>query len=142
MMNTTIQTKPKKFRSVKATKTTSTIISYITLVILSIIWLYPIVWILLNSLRVEYNNAGQLIGIVVSHYIPKSFGFENFVRLFNETLFPRWFLNTLMVSSVSFVLSMVVHPAKIVSIRNVFKMIRKNSCMIYPPMIIISLDLK
>lgn len=105
MMNTTIQTKPKKFRSVKATKTTSTIISYITLVILSIIWLYPIVWILLNSLRVEYNNAGELIGIVVSHYIPKAFGFENFVRLFNETLFPRWFLNTLMVSSVSFVLS-------------------------------------
>jgi len=107
MINTNVSQakKPQKYRSVKAARNTSLFFSYLALVVLTIIWLYPIVWILLNSLRVEYNNAGDLIGIVVSHYIPKGFGFENFRRLFTETLFPRWFFNTLLVSSVSFVIS-------------------------------------
>jgi arabinogalactan oligomer/maltooligosaccharide transport system permease protein len=97
--------KEPKYKSVKLTKRTSLIFSYAALVILTIVWLYPILWIFLNSIRVEYNSSNQLIGIVVSHYFPKSIGLENFRRLFQETLFPRWFINTLMVSSVSFVLS-------------------------------------
>ncbi len=106
MMSTntaTLSTKAPK--SASASKRTSLILSYILLVVLTIIWLYPIMWIILSSIRVEYNNSNQLVGIVVSHYFPKSIGFENFRRLFNQTLFPRWFLNTLLVSSVSFVLS-------------------------------------
>lgn len=104
MMSTnTLSTKAPK--SASASKRTSLILSYLLLVVLTIIWLYPIMWIILNSIRVEYNNSNQLVGIVVSHYFPKSIGFENFRRLFNQTLFPRWFLNTLLVSSVSFVLS-------------------------------------
>ncbi|HOP57480.1 MAG TPA: sugar ABC transporter permease [Bacillota bacterium] len=84
---------------------TSTVFSYILLVVLSIIWLYPIVWILLNAFRTEYNDQNQLIGIVVSNYFPHQFGLENFRKLFVDTLFPRWFLNTLFVSSITFVLS-------------------------------------
>ncbi|MDT8336213.1 MAG: sugar ABC transporter permease [Candidatus Izemoplasmatales bacterium] len=103
--NLVIGKKAKVPKSVKASRRTSLIVSYILLVVLTIIWLYPILWIFLNSIRVEYNSSNQLIGIVVSHYFPKSIGLENFRRLFTETLFPRWFLNTLMVSSVSFVLS-------------------------------------
>jgi arabinogalactan oligomer/maltooligosaccharide transport system permease protein len=103
--NVSIAKKPKKFKSAKASRNISLVLSYLTLVVLTIIWLYPILWIILSSLRVEYNNAGDLIGIVVSHYIPKGFGFDNFVNLFTNTLFPRWFLNTLLVSSVTFVLS-------------------------------------
>ncbi len=99
----TLSTKAPK--SASASKRTSLILSYILLVVLTIIWLYPIMWIILNSIRVEYNSSNQLVGIVVSHYFPKSIGFENFRRLFNQTLFPRWFFNTLLVSSVSFVLS-------------------------------------
>ena len=97
--------KEPKYKSVKLSKRASLIFSYATLIILTIVWLYPILWIFLNSIRVEYNSSNQLIGIVVSHYFPKSIGLENFRRLFQETLFPRWFINTLMVSSVSFVLS-------------------------------------
>lgn len=103
--NLVIGKKAKEPRSVKAARRTSLIFSYTLLVVLTIIWLYPILWIFLNSIRVEYNSSNQLIGIVVSHYFPKSIGLENFRRLFTETLFPRWFINTLMVSSVSFVLS-------------------------------------
>ncbi|MBN2504426.1 MAG: ABC transporter permease subunit [Bacilli bacterium] len=96
---------PVKYRSVKAAERSSTAVSYLILILLSLIWLYPILWIILNSIRTEYNDQNQLIGIVVSHYFPKQLGFENFVNLFRNTLFPRWFLNTLFVSSISFVLS-------------------------------------
>ena len=78
---------------------------YIILVVLCIIWLYPIVWILLNAFRCEYNDQGQLIGIVVSNYIPKQLGFDNFKTLFTETQFPRQVLNTIIVSVCSCILS-------------------------------------
>lgn len=97
--------KPIKYKSMKASENLSTVLSYIGLIGLSVIWLYPIVWIVLNAFRTEYNDQNQLIGIVVSHYFPKSFGFDNFVNLFTKTQFLTWFLNTLLVASVSFVLS-------------------------------------
>ena len=103
-----MQTKEVKLKSYKASQRTSLILSYIALAILAIIWLYPILWIFLNSIRAEYEVTVQgpkLIGIVVSHYIPHAIGFDNFKYLFTETLFPRWFLNTLFVSSISFVIS-------------------------------------
>ncbi len=103
-----MQTKEVKLKSYKASQRTSLILSYIALAILAIIWLYPILWIFLNSIRAEYEATVQgpkLIGIVVSHYIPHAIGFDNFKYLFTETLFPRWFLNTLFVSSISFVIS-------------------------------------
>ncbi|XFA99820.1 sugar ABC transporter permease [Candidatus Izemoplasma sp. B36] len=99
-----MQTKEVKLKSYKASQRTSLILSYIALAILAIIWLYPILWIFLNSIRTEFES-GQLVGIVVSHYIPHAIGFDNFRALFTETLFPRWFLNTLFVSSISFIIS-------------------------------------
>ncbi len=94
-----------KYKSYKASERASTIVSYAVLVILTLVWLYPILWILLNSIRTEYNDQNQLIGIVVSHYFPYQIGFDNFIKLFTETQFPRWFLNTLFVSSISFILA-------------------------------------
>ena len=76
-----------------------------TLIILSIIWLYPILWVVLTAFRVEYNDSGDLIGIVVSHYFPKSLGFENFIRLFDNTHFAVWVRNTLIVAVFSTLLS-------------------------------------
>lgn len=106
MINTQTKVmKPKKFRSMKASNRLSLILSYSILTILVLIWLYPILWIVLNAFRNEYNSSNQLIGIVVSNYFPKGYGLENFRRLFQNTLFPRWFLNTLFVSSITFILS-------------------------------------
>ncbi len=100
-----VDAKPKKFKSVKRQELISTISGYATLVIMSIIWMYPVLWIVLSAFRTEYNDQGQLIGIVVSNYFPKGVGFDNFVNLFNNTLFPRWFMNTLFVSVISFLIS-------------------------------------
>jgi arabinogalactan oligomer / maltooligosaccharide transport system permease protein len=100
-----IQEKTVKYKSYKASERTATIFSYLTLIAMALIWLYPILWIVLNAFRTEYNNQGDLIGVVVSHYFPKQLGLENFVNLFTKTQFLTWFLNTLFVSSISFVLA-------------------------------------
>ena len=101
-------TQAKKFKSMKKADRNSNIAGYIILGLMSVVWLFPIVWIVLNALRTEKNDQGQLIGTVVSNYFPTSFGFDNFVNLFNNTQFPQWFLNTLFVSIATFVLSTIL----------------------------------
>jgi arabinogalactan oligomer/maltooligosaccharide transport system permease protein len=110
-----IEKKPLVSNKVK--RGISTIISYLTLVVMSIVWIYPILWIILSAFRTEYNDLGQLRGIVVSHYFPKQIGLDNFELLFNTTLFTRWFSNTLFVASITFVIStfMVLSVAYVMS---------------------------
>ena len=107
-MNQEVVVEKKKYKSVKTAKLISTIVSYVLLVGLAVIWLYPIIWIILNAFRVEYNESGQLVGIVVAHYFPKSYGFENFIKLFTETQFIKWFFNTLLVAVLSCIFSTIM----------------------------------
>jgi arabinogalactan oligomer / maltooligosaccharide transport system permease protein len=113
---TTHVEKPK-FKSMKQAERTSTIFGYLLLIIMTIIWVYPILWIILSAFRTEYNDLGELRGIVVSHYFPKQLGLDNFYLLFTTTKFPRWFVNTLFVSSITFVIStfMVLSVAYVMS---------------------------
>ncbi len=71
----------------KASRTISNTVTYIILVIMTIVWLFPFFGILLESFRVE--TAMQ-----VSYLWPKEFGLDNYIRLFKETDFMRWFINT------------------------------------------------
>ena len=95
----------KKIHSIKTNRVVSLTAAHIVLIVLAVIWLYPTLWVVLNAFREEYNDQGDLIGIVVSHYFPKSFGFENFKRLFTATYFGRWVTNTLTVAVFSTTLS-------------------------------------
>lgn len=97
----------KKYKSLKRAKKLSTIGAYILLIILSIIWIYPILWIVLSAFRQEYTD-GILDTRIVSHYFPRGFGIENFRMLFAETRFIRWFGNTLLVAVCSCVLSTIL----------------------------------
>ena len=97
----------KKFKSLKTAKLISTIAAYVMLVVLSIIWLYPIIWIILNAFRVEFNGA-QPVRYVVAHYFPKGYGFDNFVYLFTQTEFPKWFKNTLTIAVFSCIFSTIM----------------------------------
>ena len=109
---------PRKYKSVKRANLISTILSYVLLVVLSIIWLYPILWIVLQAFRTEYNDQGQLIGTVVSHYFPKQYGLENFIKLFTETFedpqyahkvkFITWFGNTFIIAVFSCIFSTIL----------------------------------
>ncbi len=71
----------------KASRRIGNTVIYILLIAMTIIWLFPFFGILLESFRVE--SRGQ-----VGYFWPKEFGFDNYIRLFNETKFLTWFLNT------------------------------------------------
>ena len=95
----------KKFKSQKASRITSLTVSYIVLSILALIWIIPVFWIVLHSFRTDLNPDGSgLNGNVVSNFFPQRFGFDNYINLFSAEIngykyaFPRWMLNTLIVS--------------------------------------------
>lgn len=74
---------------------------YIILVVLSVIWLFPIFYITMNAFRQEGS-------FYVNYVIPKSIGFKNFMAiLFDDSKFHyiRWFKNTLLVAVCSCALS-------------------------------------
>lgn len=71
----------------KASRRLGNIAVYVALVLITLIWLFPFFGIVLESFRVETTAQ-------VSYLWPKEFGFDNYIRLFKETDFFRWFVNT------------------------------------------------
>ena len=67
---------------------------YIVLVILSVIWLFPVLWIILTALREEP-------GFYVGYFFPKGLTLKNFTELFAHPdilPFGKWYSNTLIVA--------------------------------------------
>lgn len=86
----------KKFRSKKAAERGSNIVIYVILTIMSIIWLFPFFYLVLQSLRGES-------GIATLYFWPKEWTFDNYIKLFTDTEqfnFLRWYGNTLIISVV------------------------------------------
>ncbi|MDO4766080.1 MAG: sugar ABC transporter permease [Eubacteriales bacterium] len=80
--------------SAKAKQTLVNTIVHIFLSVLSVIWLFPVFWIVLLSFR---EQKGQYI----KSFWPDALTLDNYRKLFFETdvfNFPRWFMNTLIVS--------------------------------------------
>ncbi|MEE0314276.1 MAG: ABC transporter permease subunit [Butyrivibrio crossotus] len=78
----------------KVRKTIGNIFVYIILTALSIIWLFPIVWIILISFKKDK-------GMYMSTLFPKEYWFGNYKKLFTDTNiinFPQMFLNTLIIA--------------------------------------------
>lgn len=71
----------------RASRRLSNTIIYIILIAITIIWLFPFVGIVLESFKTETNMQ-------TPYLFPKEFGFDHYVRLFNETDFLKWFVNT------------------------------------------------
>lgn len=87
--------------AMEATKVSA---GYIVLSVMSVIWLFPILWILLTSLRGEG-------GYYVGYFIPKTFTLNNYFNLFKEGSaipFGKWWMNTFLVASVSCVLNTMI----------------------------------
>ena len=76
----------KKHMGMQAKNRISNTVVYIVLIIISIIWLAPFVFIVLQSLRVENTH-------MVGYIVPKQWGFDNYVKL-AQTDFFRWYANT------------------------------------------------
>ena len=97
--------RPKKYKSQTRSRRISLGATYTILTIMSIIWLIPLVWIILSAFRAEYQPDGTFIGKVTSSFFPSQFGLVSFKKLFTETLFPRWMLNTLIIAIIDCVIS-------------------------------------
>ena len=85
----------------KARERVSNSIIYTILTILGFIWLLPIAWLIMTSLREEP-------GTYTTYIIPKGWTLSNYTKLFTNTElfnFPRWFMNTLFVACVSCVIT-------------------------------------
>lgn len=73
--------------------------SFLTL--LSVIWLFPVFWLLMTSFRWERGSYS-------SYIIPRTFTLENYSKLFTDTTiynFPRWWSNTFFVATLSCLLT-------------------------------------
>ena len=79
---------------------------YVLLIILSVIWLFPILWVVLTSFRGEGAMS-------VNYIIPKTFTLENYKMLFTNSSYPfaRWFMNTLMVAIATCLISTFITVA-------------------------------
>jgi arabinogalactan oligomer/maltooligosaccharide transport system permease protein len=78
----------------QARRVTGDVISHVVLAILSIIWVIPIVWILLESFN---KNTSR----ITTTFFPTQYTFSNYTKLFTETSvmdFKAMFLRTLIIA--------------------------------------------
>ena len=90
--------------TIQARKKASNTLVYAILITMSIIWLFPIVWIILTSFRAE----GKAF---VQYFVPKEFTIANYVNLFTSSIFPfkKWFMNTFIVAVGTCLLSTTIN---------------------------------
>lgn len=102
----------KQHMGMKTMSRISNTVIYVVLIIVSIIWLVPFFCIVVQSFRIqptgmtrylfENPEAGLKEGLAIK------FGFDNYKRLFTETQFPRWYLNTFIIAVVVAVVQTVI----------------------------------
>ncbi|MFU2194643.1 sugar ABC transporter permease [Streptococcus pluranimalium] len=87
---------------------------YTLLIVLSIIWLFPIAWVILTSLRGEGTAY-------VNYFIPKTWTFDNYIKLFTNDSFPfgKWFMNTLVVAFATCIISTFITVAMAYSLSRI-----------------------
>ena len=82
--NSTIQ---KSGLGARASRRLANTIIYIILIAMTIVWLFPFFGIVMESFKVNTRGMdGELF--------PEKFGFDNYIRLFKDTDFLKWFINT------------------------------------------------
>ncbi|MCI8369257.1 MAG: sugar ABC transporter permease [Clostridia bacterium] len=86
----------KKYRSKKALERGTNAVIYIILTVMSVVWLFPFFYLLLQSFRGEPGAA-------TLYFWPHEWTFDNYIKLFTDTRdfnFPKWYGTTLIISVV------------------------------------------
>ncbi len=78
-------------------------ISYVYLTILSIIAIFPLVWIILSSVK----SKGELAGSPTS-FLPQTFTFENYQTVFGQLGFGRNVLNSVMIAGATTLIAITI----------------------------------
>lgn len=81
----------------KFRKKTSNALTYALLAVLGTLWILPILYLVYTAFRVTPSTG------IINTLIPDNLqlGFGNFTRLFEETIFTKWLINTLIVATSS-----------------------------------------
>ena len=85
----------------KIGKRTSDAFVYLLLAVLGCLWVLPIFYLVYTAFRVTPSTG------IINRLFPQGLrlGFGNFTRLFQDTMFSRWLLNTIIVAGCSCVLT-------------------------------------
>ncbi len=89
------------FRSKKAHENRVNRTIYVILIIMSVVWLAPFVFLVLQSFRSYLTENGGMVNYV----IPKHFSLDNYRYLFEDGLFFKWYGNTLIIALFNAVIS-------------------------------------
>ena len=91
----------KKTASMQRRKITGKTITYIVLTVLSIIWIIPLLWMILQAFAGPEGTYNS------SSLIPSSFSLHWFKLLFTDEKYPywNWFRNTFIIAAVCFLMS-------------------------------------
>ncbi len=97
-----VPVKKKAGIGMKAKQGISNTVIYIILALMTVIWLFPFVALLLQSLDVSTKG-------MTGNVIPVKWGFDNYIALFTDTerSFKKWFLNTTIMGIVVAILQTV-----------------------------------
>ncbi|MBQ7581753.1 MAG: ABC transporter permease subunit [Lachnospiraceae bacterium] len=91
----------------KKKKILGNVITYVALVVISIVWLFPFIGLTLQSFR-SYDPKVEYGGMV-DYLIPKHFSLDNYRFLFSgQTNFLRWYLNTIIIAVFIAVLQTII----------------------------------
>lgn len=85
----------EKTTSMKKKLLVTDIVVHVFLVIVSIVWLIPFVWIVAHSFR------GESTGMYCKTFFPKQFTLDNYIGLFTDVStmnFPKMFMNTFIIA--------------------------------------------
>lgn len=101
MASLTMGNKKKNYRSQKARENTIRITIYVILAIMCVIWVFPFIYLILQSLSAEFK---------VGAFWPENWTINNYVKLFTDPNYPFgvWFLNTFIIAIVTAVLQTVL----------------------------------
>lgn len=93
--NNTNMEKDANFGSMKKKQQVGNAICYILLILISVIWLFPFIGLVLQSFRSYASEYGGM----VNYLVPKSFSLDNYRFLFSgETNFLIWYKNTVIIA--------------------------------------------
>lgn len=91
--------------NMKTKKKIGNFFAYLLLIVISIIWLFPFVGLVLQSFRSYITEQGGL----VDYFLPKQFSLDSYLYLFSEDCqFFRWYGNTLVIAAFVAVIQTIV----------------------------------
>lgn len=88
-------------KNIKKSKKADTVITYVVLIIVAVIFIFPVLWLILSS----FSRSGSIYDY--KGFFPSGYSLNGFKNLFTDTAmydYPKWLLNTLFVAILSSVI--------------------------------------